>query len=199
MLKNNRFIVCVFLVLSISALPSLSCKATKSAGDLAASSTASPYIGVTPLTVYFSCDGSNGTSPYTYSWDFGDGNSSTDQNPSNTYNYTGKYYPTCTVTDDKGNSASTTLKIGVGDTNTVEAIAIADPTSGKASLSVSFDCAVAGGTSPYTFSWNFGDGNTSTDQSTSDTYSSSGTYYASCEADDYYGYYDIDTVTISVE
>lgn len=39
-------------------------------------------------------------------WDFGDGTTSTDFNPSHSYAYTGIFYITLTVNDDEGNSAS---------------------------------------------------------------------------------------------
>ena len=43
-----------------------------------------------------------GLEPYSYSWDFGDGNSSSLPNPSHTYDAPGFYTVTLTVTDDEG-------------------------------------------------------------------------------------------------
>ena len=40
-----------------------------------------------------------GVEPYSYSWDFGDGSTSTEQNPTHTYNEAGTYTVTLTVTD----------------------------------------------------------------------------------------------------
>ena len=46
--------------------------------------------------MYFSVDGTNAT----YSWNFGDGNTATGINVSNTYNNPGNYIVTLTVQDD---------------------------------------------------------------------------------------------------
>jgi hypothetical protein len=49
-----------------------------------------------------------GISPYSYEWDFGDGRTSTDGNPTHTYNTPGDYTVTLKVTDDRGASATKT-------------------------------------------------------------------------------------------
>ncbi|HEY42245.1 MAG TPA: DUF4349 domain-containing protein [Dehalococcoidia bacterium] len=45
-----------------------------------------------------------GFAPYTYEWDFGDGNTSTEAIPAHTYNSAGDYTISLTVTDDRGNT-----------------------------------------------------------------------------------------------
>jgi hypothetical protein len=45
-----------------------------------------------------------GFAPYTYEWDFGDGNTSTKDIPSHTYSSAGDYTVSLTVTDDRGNT-----------------------------------------------------------------------------------------------
>ncbi|MEZ0355710.1 PQQ-dependent sugar dehydrogenase [Mycobacterium sp. SA01] len=83
--------------------------------------TATPPYGYSPLTVGFSSSGSfdpDGT-PLTYSWDFGDPNSSTDvstdANPTWNYTANGSYTVTLTVSDgEKTNQV--TQKIVVGST-----------------------------------------------------------------------------------
>ncbi|MBN2240412.1 MAG: DUF4349 domain-containing protein [Dehalococcoidales bacterium] len=47
---------------------------------------------------------SGGFAPYSYLWDFGDGETSTDENPEHSYDDDGYYTVTLTVTDDKGNT-----------------------------------------------------------------------------------------------
>ncbi|HKC26893.1 MAG TPA: PKD domain-containing protein [Jatrophihabitans sp.] len=55
----------------------------------------------------------------------------------------------------------------------------ANPTTGNAPLTVSFTGSASGGTGPYSYSWNFGDGSaTSSTQNPGHTYSSAGTYTA---------------------
>jgi hypothetical protein len=45
-----------------------------------------------------------GFAPYTYEWDFGDGNTSTEDIPSHAYSSAGDYTVSLTVTDDRGNT-----------------------------------------------------------------------------------------------
>jgi len=56
--------------------------------NVTADFSASPMSGATPLTVNFTYTGTGANS---YNWSFGDGNTSTQQNPSDTYNNTGSY------------------------------------------------------------------------------------------------------------
>ncbi len=58
---------------------------------LKASISASPTSGNFPLTVNFSGSASGGTPPYSYSWNFGDGGTSSAQNPSHTYTQANTY------------------------------------------------------------------------------------------------------------
>lgn len=48
----------------------------------------------------------NGTPPYTYSWDFGDGQISTEEKPVHVYSISGTYTVNLTVRDAKGNRAA---------------------------------------------------------------------------------------------
>ncbi len=45
-----------------------------------------------------------GFAPYTYEWDFGDGNTSTEDIPAHSYSSAGDYTVSLTVTDDRGNT-----------------------------------------------------------------------------------------------
>ena len=69
--------------------------------------------GTVPLAVQFT-DKSTGTGPFTYLWDFGDGSTSTEQNPSHTYTTIGKYTVTLTTTNSLGSSVKT-LNITTSD------------------------------------------------------------------------------------
>jgi hypothetical protein len=54
--------------------------------------------------IQFYADVSGGFSPYTYEWDFGDGDTSTEANPFHIYNESGDFTVSLKVTDDKGTS-----------------------------------------------------------------------------------------------
>ena len=49
-----------------------------------------------------------GFAPYSYEWDFGDANTSTDRAPDHTYKTTGSYTVSLKVTDDRGNTDTET-------------------------------------------------------------------------------------------
>ena len=73
--------------------------------------TANPSTGNAPLQVTFTATASEGTAPYSYAWDFGDGNVSNLQNPVNTYLTTGNYTANITVTDAGGKQANKSIAI----------------------------------------------------------------------------------------
>src|SRR5262249_7619132 len=67
--------------------------------------TANPTTGVAPLSVQFT-DQSTGT-PVGWNWSFGDGASSTAQNPSHAYSSAGAYTASLTVRNSAGATSST--------------------------------------------------------------------------------------------
>jgi len=137
---------------------------------------ATPTSGTAPLTVSFS-DASTGAVT-SHAWTFGDGDSSSLQNPSHTYASSGSYTATLTVTGPGGSdSASTTITVTAAPP---VAGFTATPTSGEAPLTVGFTNASTGEITSY--SWSFGDGGSSSQASPSHTYSAAGTYTATLTA-----------------
>lgn len=67
--------------------------------------TATPLTGAAPLTVTFT-SGSTGTIS-SYAWTFGDGSTSTEQNPVHTYATAGSYTISLTVTGPGGSNVGT--------------------------------------------------------------------------------------------
>jgi hypothetical protein len=61
-----------------------------------------PYYGLTNEIVYFAGDGEGENPPFTWHWDFGDGSTSTEQNPTHAYTSSGEFPVALTVTDDNG-------------------------------------------------------------------------------------------------
>lgn len=139
---------------------------------------ASPLTGTAPLNVSFS-NTTTGTVT-SWSWDFGDGTTSTAQNPSHTYSVAGSFTPSLTATGPGGTTkvtASTPIKVTTPTTTVTAPVAkfTVSPLSGTAPLTVAFSNTTTGTVTSY--SWNFGDGTSSTAQSPSHTYSAAGTYY----------------------
>ena len=77
-----------------------------------AGASASPTSGTAPLTVAFTGTGSDSDGTVvSYEWTFGDGTSSTAQNPTHIYNSPGTYTATLTVTDDDEATGSDSVAI----------------------------------------------------------------------------------------
>ncbi len=139
--------------------------------------TASPSSGTAPLTVQFT-DTSAG-SPTSWSWDFGDGGTSTSRNPSHTF-AAGTFSVTLRATNDGGStSAARTISVSAAATRPTAAFT-ASPSSGTAPLTVQFTDTSTG--SPTSWSWSFGDGETSTSRNPSHIYTSGATFTATLTA-----------------
>lgn len=122
--------------------------------------------------------------PQTFRWDFGDGSSfvtsSFEEQVTHTYAAPGTYNVTLRLTDvDFCNSPADTVK-----TIRISTIVKADfetPASGCAPYLAHFENTSQGGME---FLWDFGDGNTSTDDSPTHLYSTPGTYTVTLTASD---------------
>jgi PKD repeat protein len=137
----------------------------------------SPTSGDAPLTVNFTDLSTN--NPTSWSWTFGDGGSSTDQNPSYQYTSPGTYTVTLTASNCAGSDLATQIDyITVTSPPCTETTPVADfsgtPLSGDAPLTVNFTDLSTD--SPSSWSWTFGDGGSSTAQNPSYEYTSAGTF-----------------------
>ncbi len=139
-----------------------------------ASANATPTSGNAPLGVQFT-DTSTG-SVTGWHWDFGDGSTSTQQNPLHTYTTAGTYDVVLTVTGPGNMEDSRTYPdlVSVQGSSGPVADFSASRTEGLLPLTVQFtDLSVGSVTS---WSWDFGDGTTSTLENPSHTYSTRGLY-----------------------
>jgi PKD repeat protein len=111
-----------------------------------------------------------------WSWDFGDGETSTLQNPSHAYASEGTYDVTLTATDDAGGTDTATESV------TVTAPAGNDPPVASFSSDCTYlacdftDTSTDSDGNVTAWSWDFGDGSTSTAQHPSHGYAAAGTY-----------------------
>jgi len=133
--------------------------------------TATPTSGTAPLTVNFTDQSTN--FPTVWSWNFGDGGTSSAQNPSYQYTTPGTYSVTLTASNGCGNASITRTNYITVCTSPAAAFS-ATPTSGTAPLAVNFTDKSTN--SPTAWSWNFGDGGTASTQNPSRTYTTPGTY-----------------------
>jgi beta propeller repeat protein len=132
---------------------------------------ASPTSGKAPMKVQFT-DKSTGT-PKKWKWDFGDGTTSTKQNPTHKYSKAGTYTVNLTVKNAKGSNTATKSKYITVTAKPVAAFS-ASPTSGKSPLNVKFTDKSTG--SPTKWKWDFGDGTKSFLQNPTHKYSKAGKY-----------------------
>jgi PKD repeat protein len=128
--------------------------------------------GAAPVRVSF-FDRSEGTLPLRYLWDFGDGSTSFEQNPTHAYGTNGKYTVSLTVTNALGqDTRSLPGYIAVGDPPVPEFSV--SPSEGNAPLAVVFTDRTAGGVAFW--KWDFGDGTSATVQNPAHTYTKPGIY-----------------------
>jgi PKD repeat protein/Tfp pilus assembly protein PilV len=118
-----------------------------------------------------------------YAWDFGDGTTSTEANPTKSYSAlspAGGYTVKLAVFDDAGQTATAEIQLVVANREPSVEI-VASTTEGSAPLTVDFSSVVTDETTlspnpPVTYAWNFGDGGTSTlADPPARTYSTAGT------------------------
>lgn len=140
-----------------------------------------------PTRVSF-VDNSLGSTPMTYEWNFGDGSSSTEQNPTHMFTQRGTYTITLTVKNAYG--TSTAIKrdmITVGMSARPDFVGT--PVSGDVPLSVKFTDMTSGQVSSW--NWNFGDGKGSTEQNPTHTYWTAGVYNVILTVSNEYGQADV--------
>ncbi|WP_321504966.1 PKD domain-containing protein [uncultured Methanoregula sp.] len=156
-------LVSVFILLPASA-----------ASTPAASFVVNATSGTIPCGIQFIDTSTN--SPTAWVWSFGDGGTSSEQNPSHEYTNAGTFTVTLTATNAAG--SDTVTKTGyiaaTKSTPAPTAAFVSNSTSGTASFAVQF--VDASTYSPTGWAWSFGDGSTSAEQNPSHTYTSAGTY-----------------------
>jgi gliding motility-associated-like protein len=115
------------------------------------------------------------TNAVSWSWNFGDGTSSGQQNPVHVYNNYGSYNVSLTVTNADG-CTNTFTRNNYINIIAPEANFTADTTQGCFPVSVNFTSTVTTNDSVQNYFWNFGDGNISTDANPSHTYIEGGRF-----------------------
>lgn len=169
---------------------------TVSAGP-AISASATPSVVDVGQSVAFSATATSpGIPPIAYQWTFGDGQGAPGATPSHSYSAPGTYPVSVIGTDADGVPANASLVITVVPLPTLTAgdnrssATVDDPIAFYANLS--------GGTAPYRFSWNFGDGNRSTFPSPFHVFSTAGNFTVEVWTNDSFSVMDHESLTVSI-
>jgi Zn-dependent metalloprotease/PKD repeat protein len=152
------------------------------------------------LSVAFTDQSTAGDADITsWQWDFGDGQSAATQNPVHVYTAAGTYTVSLTVTDDNGETDSTTRTLSVSG-------APSEPIGPTAAfgytaddLSVAFtDQSTAGDADITSWQWDFGDGQSAATQNPVHVYAAAGTHTVALTVTDDNGQTDSTTRTLSL-
>ncbi|HEV7428195.1 MAG TPA: PKD domain-containing protein [Thermoanaerobaculia bacterium] len=159
-----RFYVAAFNSAGESA-PSNTASATIGS-SVTASFVVSPSAGVAGVTTFVCSDTSTGAT--SWSWNFGDGGTSTAQNPAHIYNTPGTY--TVQLTANGQAFASHVVSVSSG----IAADFVFSPSNPTTQTNITFSDRASGNVASWF--WNFGDGSSSTSQNPVKRYTSGGNY-----------------------
>ncbi len=169
---------------------------------------ANPTSGYLPLTV--SLDASGSTDPdgtiVSYSWDFGDGTTTSGISASKTYTTADTYTVSLTVTDDEGATSTATTNIVVSepdecaDNNTPNASFTYSLSSTEVPATINVDASSSSDPDydALTYSWSFGNGNSATGVTAQNTYTSAGDYNITLTVVDVCGSTSTQNLTITL-
>lgn len=179
------FLLSLFAFISYAQVPS-------------ANFTAATTSGCSPLVVDFQ-DQSTGN-PTAWLWDFGNGATSSLQNPSTTYFNPGTYTIRLTVTNANGtNTITRTDYITVWGKPSVN-FTVNDSSACFPHRAQFTDLSIpATGTANTTWLWDFGDGTQSTQQNPLHTYTSTGTYSVTLKVTNDKGCFSVRTKTAYIQ
>lgn len=150
-------------------------------------------IGCTPFTIPF-VDNSTTSSTAaitSWFWDFGDGNTSTAQNPVYTYQDSGLFTITLAIADEYG--CTDTSSASVTSLEGIIADFVASDTIGCSPIEIGFTDLSFNGT-PTSWKWYFGDGDSSLVPNPNHTYTQDGVYTVTLIVDDVFAC--ADTLTL---
>ena len=160
--------------------------------------------GNAPLEVNFNGSNSNDDQGIeTYVWDFRDGATSNEPNPTHIFENEGTLAVRLTVTDAEGLTNTDTITITIGEeeqeSTAPTAVASASTASGNLPLEVQFRADSSSDNGEIeTYRWNFKDGNTTGSKNPTHIFEEVGTYLVELTVTDDEGLSNTDTITITI-
>lgn len=148
-----------------------------------------PYSAKAGEVVNFSSRGSRDPDGQIlgFSWNFGDGNTSEQENPAHAYATEGNYDVTLTVTDNQGATHRAATRAQISATGNQAPVAqINGPYSGRPNQAIAFSSAGSADADGQivSYAWDFGDGASSADANPSHSYAQVGSYNLSLTVTD---------------
>ncbi|MGR3779444.1 PKD domain-containing protein, partial [Bacillus paramycoides] len=125
--------------------------------------------------------------------DFGDGNTSTEENPTHAYEKEGTYTATVTMKDDKGKESKEQMTVNVDRERETYYGEVNNAIQFKSNSSKAEDRKIV------SYLWDFGDGNTSTEENPTHAYEKEGTYTATVTMKDDKGKESKEQMTVNVD
>jgi gliding motility-associated-like protein len=173
------------VLLAFSLLLGFTAKAQPPVAQFTASNTS----GCAPIIITFTDQSTN--SPTGWFWDFGNGVTSTLQNPVATYFTPGSYTVILTATNGAGSNTITKTNYIVVHDKPVVGFS-ASPTSGCTPFNVQFtDASTPGSGTIASWLWDFGDGNTSTLQNPIHSYQTVGLFTVTLRVTNSFGCFSV--------
>ncbi|MCK4614163.1 MAG: PKD domain-containing protein, partial [Thermoplasmata archaeon] len=144
---------------------------------------AEPIVVGTGEDVNFTSETSGGSPPYTYKWYFGDGETSTEPNPTHKYETHGFYTVALSVADSHRNKA---IAVKENCITVIDIDFATDERIFEVDETIEFSDRTEGGSPPYEYEWDFNYNGTvdSTLQNPSWSYGETGTYNVSLKIND---------------
>ncbi len=156
---------------------------------------------VITLPVTFASSTTGGKTPYSVTWNFGDGSVGSGVTAFHVFTAAQTFTVTETVTDSSTptQTATSSQQVTVSTPAQLSASFTANPINPQTGTPVTFTATAAGGIRPYSYAWNFADGQTGTGQTTTHTYATAGSYTAVLNATDAlnHGVTASNTITVS--
>jgi len=142
------------------------------------------YVG-TEITFTDASTDEDGTIA-SWAWTFGDGATSTDQNPTHAYDAVGTYTVTLIVTDNDGNASEPyTIDIGVTYVPPTAGFTYDPMVNITVNMTITFtDISTEGDANITSWFWDFGDETNSTDQNPEHMYTTAGDYTVTLKVTD---------------
>ncbi|MCI4336694.1 MAG: PKD domain-containing protein [Thermoplasmata archaeon] len=154
--------------------------------------------GQAPLTVPFHSIVTGGSAPFTYAWNFSDGTTSNVSNPVHTFASVGSFPVSLMVTDSAGVSVNWSNPATIVAGSAFSVHLSVSTASWEAPVQVILGASVVGGTAPYSFAWDLGNGQNASLANVTAEYAQEGSYTVSLTVTDHLGLIATSSASLTV-